>query len=171
MVTVCIAPLVWSTAYGDLTIGGVDMLGPAWAVLDLSPLRESLEVRQTSVLIEGRGGRRSRPGLPDETDYSLRMAFSGATDQAGVPWADPRGGLLANRRTFETSVIVAARATSDGTLPAVLSEPDPATPGDSIDFGCDLMPLRLTGWQVRPNGYGIGVLEVRISDPDGWVAL
>lgn len=159
MTTVCPLPLRWSDTYGQLTIGGWPLNGPAWCCTDLSPLRDSLDIRLTNVLVPGVAGRVPRSGLDDETDVSLRMVFSGACDQEGVPHADGRGGLLANRRTFEARYVHPIR-TGAASLTGVLT--DPAPDGGTVTSTSPVQPLGLLDWQTRPGGYAVGVLELRI---------
>lgn len=156
----CPLPLDCSESYGTLVIATVPLQGPAWCAPDLSPLLESPAFRGENPTIERLAGRSARPIIDDETEYSIRLVFSGATDQAGVPHASGPAGLLENRRVFEDTYIRPIREGS-ATLAAELTVPDGGE-GDTYEFG--IQPLRLT-FELQPRSYALGVLRVRVPVP------
>ena len=165
MAELCPAPLNCSETYGELVIDAVTLHGPAWCAWDLSPLYDSPEFRDDNILVERLAGRVARPTVIDETDYSLRLLFSGYSNQSGsTVWTDGAGGLLANRRTFvETFVEPIQTGTAD--LAATLTVPDGAGGADIVfEFACQ--PLKLSGFTLLPDGYARAVLELRIPVPD-----
>ena len=159
----CARPLNCTTTFGALTIASTSLHGPAWCLTDTSPLLESPEFRGANILVERLNGRVARPHVTDETDYSLRVMFSGYSNQAGTPWANQQGGLLQNRAAFETTFINPIRAAS-ATLAASLVVPNGSGGTTTYNFNCQ--PLRLRGWAVRRPAYGRGILELRLPVPD-----
>ena len=164
MAELCPAPLNCSETYGELVIDAVTLHGPAWCAWDLSPLYDSPEFRDDNILVERLPGRVARPTVIDETDYSLRLMFSGYSNQSGsTVWTDAAGGLLANRRTFVEQYIDPIQ-TGDADLPATLTVPDGAGGADLVYvFACQ--PLRLSGFTLLPEGYARAVLELRLPVP------
>lgn len=160
----CPKPLNCSGVYGDLTIAGWSLHTGAWCAHDLSPLFDSPEFRGDNVLIESEVGRSARTIVTDETEYSLRMMFSGAVDRLGAAYVNPVGGLLANRSAFVGQIIDPIR-TATATLTAVLTIPDPTDPAATIALEFDCQPIRLTGWTLLPDGYARTVLRLRVPVP------
>jgi len=158
----CPLPLDCSEVYGELTIDDWSLHGPAWCAHDLSPLYESPELRGENVLVESLAGRIARPMLTDETEYALRMMFSGATDRTGTPYVNAPGGLHANRRAFTERLIDPIR-NGTASLAAELVIPDEN--GDPITLLFDVQPLRLE-WRLLPNAYARAVLELRVPVPE-----
>ena len=164
MTDLCAHPLDCSTSYGELTIDGWSLHTGAWCVPDLSPIYESPEFRGDNVLVETEHGRVARPIVTDETDYALRMMFSGAVDRSGTGWTNHAGGVLANRRAFVDHYIAPIR-NGTAALPATLVVPDPDTVDGTLTFEFDVQPLRLT-WNLLPGGYARAVLRLRVPVPD-----
>jgi hypothetical protein len=160
----CPLPLNCTETYGRLTIAGVATQGPGWCAHDLSPMYDSPEFRADNPLVETQAGRVARPTIADQTDYSLRVMFSGATDQDGTPHVDPAGGLLANRWEFVETFIdpILSGAASD--LPAELVIPSAS--GGTITYLFDCQPLKLDGFVLLEGAYARGVLELRIPVPE-----
>ena len=161
----CPLPLNCSETYGELEIDGDSLHGPAWCAHNLSPLYDSPDFRDDNPLVETQPGRVARPTIVDQTDYSLRLMFSGATDQAGTPHDDPAGGLLANRRLFVATFIDPIQSGAAVDLPATLTVPD-AAGGADIVFAFACQPLKLSGFTLLEGGYARAVLELRIPVPE-----
>ena len=160
----CPLPLNCTDTYGKLTIAGVELQGPGWCAFDLSPLYDSPDFRADNPLVETQPGRVARPTIADETDYSLRVMFSGATDQAGTPHVDPAGGLLANRFAFVAALIDPIQSGAAADLPAVLEVPSAS--GGTTTYLFDCQPLKLDGYTLLPGAYARAVLELRIPVPE-----
>ena len=159
----CARPLNCTTTFGTLTIGGLSLHGPAWCAFDLSPLTDSPEFRDSNILVESLPGRAARPTVVDQTDYSLRMMLSGYSNQAGVPWSNPAGGLLANKlKLIEELVEPIQQGTSS--LAGVLTVPHPES--GNIVYTFDCQPLRITVSTPRSSPYARGVLELRVPVPE-----
>ena len=164
MTSVCPLPLACSTAYGELTVDGWSLHGPAWCVTNLSDLRNSPSIRLENVEIEDQPGAIPKPGLDDVEDYSFPIVFSGAVDRTGTPYANPAGGLFANRDALHARLVAPIRSgTSD--LPAMLELPDPDDVNGTITYLGDVQPLQLRNWQERPGGYAVATLVVRVPRP------
>lgn len=161
----CPLPLNCSEVYGRLTIATESLHRGAWCAFNLSPLYDSPEFRGDNVLVETEEGRAARPMLTDETDYSLRMMFSGAVKANGDPWAAPAGGILANRRQFHDWYIDPIRS-GTASLAATLAVPDPDDPEELLTYEFDVQPLRLSGWTLLPNAYARATLEIRVPVPN-----
>ena len=168
MTGMCPLPLNCSDVYGELTVDGWTLHGPAWCAHDLSALYESPDFRDANVLVETEEGQIARPMVTDQTDYTLPMMFSGAVDRTGAAYTVPAGGLLANLRALEARLIDPIRSgTAD--LSATLTVPDPMDPNEDIVYTFDVQPLRLT-WTLLPGGYARAVLNLRVPVPDFVVA-
>lgn len=163
MVT-CARPVDCTETYGELTIAGWSLHTGAWCAWDLSPLYSSPEFRLDNVLVETLPGRVARPGLTDETDYSLNLVFSGAVSRTGTPYAHHPGGLLANLRALEAQLVTPIRS-GTAALAAELAVPDPDDAEETVVFEFDCQPLRLE-WTLLPNAYARAVLELRVPVPE-----
>ena len=157
MADLCPLPVDCSDTYGELTIDGWSLHTGAWCAHDLSPLFESADHRGENVLVETLPGQQARSLVDDQTDYRLRMMFSGAVDRTGTAHPEGAAGLAANRRAFTNRLIRPIRE-GTATLPASLVEPDPAGP---VTYTADVQPLRLD-WTLLPGGYARAVLRLRI---------
>lgn len=164
MASICPLPLDCSTAYGELTIDGWTLHGPAWCVTSLSDLRNSPSIRLDNIEVEDQPGTIAKSGLDDAEDYSLPIVFSGAVDRTGTEYANPAGGLFANRQALHDRLIAPIRnGTAD--LPAVLDLPDPDDSEATIGYVGDVQPIMLRNWQERPGGYAVAILVVRVPRP------
>lgn len=164
MAEICPLPLDCTDTYGRLEVDGWALQGAAWCAYDLSEIYESPNFRGVNWEVEDRPGTIAQPVLDGEQTYSLPMMFTGAVDRTGTPWGNPAGGLLANRRQFESHFIRPIR-TGTASLPAILDVPDPDTAGVWLPAPVSVQPLRLT-WRLIPGGYARGVLTLRASEPD-----
>ena len=162
MASICPLPLDCSEAYGRLSIDGWTLHNGAWCAWDLGELHDSPATDGTNWYVEDRDGNIPQAVVLAETTYSIPVAFSGAVDRLGVAWANPAGGLFANRRAFEAHYIAPLR-NGTASLPAVLQIPDPDTDGAWIDVAVDVQPTRLT-WQLHPGGYARGVLTLVVPE-------
>ena len=161
----CPLPLDCSETYGRLSIDEETLHRGAWCAFNLSPLYDSSEFRGDNVLVERLEGRVARPIVTDETDYTLRLMFSGAVKPDGTPWAAPAGGILANRRAFHDTYLDPIRS-GTASLPATLEVPDPDDPNEVLVYEFDVQPLRLTGWTLLPNAYARANLDIRVPVPE-----
>ena len=158
----CPDPIDCTDTYGRLQIDGWSLQGPAWCAYDLGDLYGSSNFAGDNWVVEDRPGAIAQPLLCAETTYSLPMVFSGAVNREGTPWANPAGGLIANRRSFEDRFITPIR-TGTASLAAILDVPDPDDPEGWIPLAIDVQPLRLS-WQFTPEAYGRGVLTLRVPE-------
>ena len=157
MADLCPLPIDCTDTYGTLTIDGWSMHTGAWCAHDLSTLYEGAEMRGENVLVESEPGRAARPGLDDETDYSLPMMFSGAVDREGTAHTEGAAGLMLNRQSFRARLIEPIR-NGTASLPATLD-----VPGQG-ELTADVQPIRLD-WTLLPGGYARAVLLLRIPKP------
>lgn len=94
---------------GTLTINSVAMAGPAWKILDLSPLWGSPKLRGgDGVVIPGSSGRRTQPAYVDETVYLLDLVVFHRFNLSGTPYADPENGLQTNVEYLYQQLVVAS---------------------------------------------------------------
>lgn len=114
---------------GTLTIGGVSMNRPAWAVLGDELGTNGL--LQFVVLGERRGEDRVLPGAAGvipyrrrltSTRYDLRILVAGDVDENGTPTANALQGLIANLLYLYNNVVADPGGT-DGTRAATLDLP------------------------------------------------
>jgi len=159
----CPLPLDCATTYGALVIADVTLHGPAWCAHNLSSLYNSPAFRDANVLVESEEGTVARPIVDDETDYSLPMMFSGATNQAGAPWVNAAGGLLDNRQEF-TDTFCAPIRSGIATLPATLTVPSGLGGVTIYTFPCQ--PLALSNFALLPGAYARAVFELRLTQSD-----
>ena len=79
----------------QLTINGVDMLGPAWIVLDMSNLWIPTATWDNRVA-PGVAGSNAEPGIENELRTSLPFKLTGECDRFGDPTSSPRVGFRRN---------------------------------------------------------------------------
>lgn len=122
-------PLIGYEAEGNLTIGGIDMNRPAWAVIGdergeggLLKLWVEFEVRGSDRVLPSATGVIPYPRRMTVTRHDLRFLVVGDVDSAGTPVADTRSGLRANLEYLRTNVF-APVASSTGTRAATLTVP------------------------------------------------
>lgn len=118
---------------GTLTIGGISMNRPAWAVLgDETGAGGLLQLVTTA---SQRGQNRTVPSAAGTiayrrrlttTSHELRLLVVGDVDQNGAPVANPQQGLAINLSYLYTNV-VAPVASATGTRAATLAIPGLAT--------------------------------------------
>lgn len=123
--------LTYNTAAGDLTIGGVAMMCPAWRVDNLIDLWMPAEQRGQDRLIPGSAGVIAYQRRDTVTRRSLRMTIVGDVTRTGTPNADKFEGLQVNIDYLRANVVAPTGAT-DGTRSAVLTMPDATTRTESI---------------------------------------
>lgn len=162
--TLCPVPLNCTDTYGTLTIGTVSMSGPGWCAYDLSVLGDSLDEKGDNVDVPWVGGSIPRGLLDAETPKTLPLMFSGAVDQDDTPYANPAGGLDANRQTVHDLLVAPIRDGTATSFVAVWTRPDPDDPDGTVDWTATVQPRALAGWQLEPGGYATADLElVQIS--------
>lgn len=141
--------LTYNTAAGDLTIGGVAMMCPAWKVLNLLELWQPADQRGNDRLIPGTAGVLAQQRRDTVTRRSLQMLIVGDVDRTGTPVADRFEGLQANVDYLRANV-AAPTGTTDGTRSAVLTMPDGTTRTEPVHVvGFDFGNFREDGGWVR----------------------
>jgi len=116
----------WNTAAGGLTIGGVDMMGPAWQVRNLIELWMPASQRGSDKVVPGVAGRRPYRRFNDATTRTLSLKITGDVDRTGAAQSDFFEGLQANIDYLITNV-VAPTGSGDGTRSLVLTMPSGST--------------------------------------------
>lgn len=111
---------------GNLTIGGVDLNGPAWDIPDLTPLWIEATQRGEDRLIPGAIGVLAYRRRLTVTEHSLAMVIIGDMDRTGNPVADAWVGLQDNIEYLRANVVDPTNLT-DGTRTGVLVMPSGAT--------------------------------------------
>jgi hypothetical protein len=119
-------PLDYVCDDGDLTIDGVPMRCPAWAVLDLTDLWLPASVRGNNRIVPGAAGVIANPKRKTITRRSLVLAITGGFDLDGNENANPWVGLRDNIAYLVANVIDPP-ALPAVTRSAVLSLPDAST--------------------------------------------
>lgn len=128
----------WNTAAGGLTIGGVDMMGPAWQVRNLVELWMPAQQRGRDKVIPGVNGRRPYRRFNDATTRTLAMKITGDVDRTGAAQSDKFEGLQKNIDYLIANVVAPTGAT-DGTRSLVLTMPDGTTRTE---------PVHVTGMEL-----------------------
>ena len=146
------------TRDGVLTIDGVAMQRPAWAVLDVTPLWLGPDQRGDDLVIPGRPGALPNPRRAATTARTLRMIIDGQYDPAGVWQSDPRAQLRRNIAYLREHVSDPTYI-GDGRRTITLVTPDGVTYTGQVHVG----PLQL-GDQVR--GLARAALPITITDGD-----
>jgi len=118
---------------GTLTIGGVSLNRPAWAVAGddrgnggLFQLLTTVDLRGDDRIIPGAAGVVPFRRRQTVTRYSFRFLVTGAVDETGAVNADPIDGLADNLDYLWTNVLTPP-ATTTGTRTAVWTKPDAST--------------------------------------------
>lgn len=139
--------------HGTLTVGGVSLTCPAWAVLDLWALWSQFSVRGEDRLLPGAAGVVPYKRRIEPVRFDLRFLVIGDVDEDGVPYPDPVVGLETNLATLWTSVLQPT-LTGDGTRAAVLTLPSGATRTANIHvLGFEPIQAYLTpGYQAALDG-------------------
>ena len=117
------AGLTFNANAGNLTIGGIAMLGPAWKVQNLPELWLPANQRGTDVIRPGVSGVKARLRRDTVTVRTLRLLIVGSADRLGAAVTDYYEGLQANIDYLRANV-VAPTGTTDGTRSVVLTMPD-----------------------------------------------
>lgn len=129
---------------GVLTIDGLLMHRPAFAVVDVTPLWEGPEQRGDDLTIPGRPGALANPRRADKSKRQLRMLIDGRYDVAGTEVGDPIANLYVVRTYLRTHVSDPTNL-GDGTRALVLTVPSgPTLHGSahlSITFGSQAGPV------------------------------
>lgn len=109
---------------GRLTIDGVVMHCPAFAVVDVTPLWESPKQRGEDLLIPGRPGQLPNVRRVDATPVTLRMVIDGRVQRSGAVWTcGEREGLRRNVLWLRQHIADPTN-TGDGTRALTLTTPD-----------------------------------------------
>ncbi len=116
---------------GSLSIGGVDMMTPAWVMLDLFPLWTGADVRGGDREIPGTSGFKPFRRRQTATKFALPMIITGYVDQFDVPFTNPWVGLESNLDYLRTNVVDPPNS-NPGTKPSVLTMPSGATRSANI---------------------------------------
>lgn len=141
--------LTYNSAAGNLTIGGIAMMCPAWVVLNLHELWQPADQRGEDRLIPGTAGVVAYPRRDTVTRRSLQMLISGTHDRTGAATSSPLAGLQANIDYLRANV-VAPTGTGDGTRSAVLTMPDATTRTEPIHVvGLEFGDVREDGQWVK----------------------
>lgn len=85
-------------------VDDVDMICPAWWVLNIQVLFQGPTVVIANRQQAGTNGRKGYPGITDEAKVSLRFVINGTVNSDGDPYEDPREGLIANYDFLRTNV-------------------------------------------------------------------
>ena len=120
------AGLTFNPLAGNLTIGGIAMLNPAFKVQNLPELWLPANQRGTDVIRPGVSGVKARLRRDTVTVRTLRLLIVGSADTSGAAVADLFEGLQANMDYIRTNV-VAPTGLTDGTRSVVLTMPDGTT--------------------------------------------
>lgn len=107
----------------QLTINGVEMLGPAWMLLDLADLWVPLNVVANRE-IPGSGGRLPLVPVGDQIEVSLPLRLIGDVDWNGDPHPDPIVGFRRNWVYLVENVF--SPPDSGVAWDAIYQSPDPA---------------------------------------------
>jgi hypothetical protein len=153
------AALTYNAAAGDLTIGGIAMMCPAWKVLNLYELWQPAQQRGTDRLIPGAAGVLAQQRRATVTARSLQMLIVGTHNRLGTAQTDLYEGLQANIDYLLSNVVNPTGAT-DGTRSAVLTMPDASTRTEPIHV------LGLEFGEVRQDGAWMRAV-IEISVPSG----
>lgn len=149
-------PLTQNSAAGGLSIGGVNMMCPAWEVLNLLVLWSPAIQRGSDRVLPGAAGVVARPRRDTVTRHSLQLLIVGDVDRTGSTNSDLFEGLQANIDYLRANV-VAPTGTGDGTRSAVLTMPDASTRTEAVHV------TALTLGEFRGDGAWVrAVLEVSI---------
>jgi len=150
---------------GVLTIGGISMNRPAWAVVGdeqgaggLLPMWFQTEQRGQDRLLPGATGVIAYKRRETVTRHDLRILVVGDVDQAGAAVVNAAEGLAANLAYLESNVVQPTNLT-DGTRAATLTVPGLAQRSANIHV------LGLVTQTYRLNSTGslfIGTLQISI---------
>jgi hypothetical protein len=141
--------LTYNSNAGNLTIGGVAMMCPAWKVENLPELWLPAEQRGVDKIRPGVAGRKAIRRRADVTRRSLRVLVVGDVDRTGAASSSLLAGLYVNIAYLRDNVIAPTGAT-DGTRSAVLTVPGGTNITEDVHVtGMDLSDLREDGGWAR----------------------
>jgi hypothetical protein len=126
--------LAAATRDGILTISGVTMMRPAFAVLDVTQLWEGPDQRGDDTEIPGRPGALSNPRRAAETTIDLRMLIDGTYRVDGTPAPDPVAQVRLTLKYLRQNVSDPTYI-GDGTRTLVLATADGATLTGPVTVG------------------------------------
>lgn len=123
---------------GTLTIDGISMNRPAWAIIGddrggggLLQLLTTVDLRGDDKVIPGAAGVLPFRRRTTATRYSFRLLVTGEVNQSGAANANPITGLTNNLKYLWTNVIDPP-STATGTVSAVWTLPDATTLSSSV---------------------------------------
>lgn len=149
-------PVSYNTNAGNLTIGGVAMMCPAWRIENLYELWLPGDQRGTDRTRPGTAGSYPVRRYATATRKSLRMLIVGDVDRTGASSSTKLTGIYTNIKYLNDNVVVPT-GTTDGTRSAVLTVPGGTTITEPIHVtGLDVSDVREDGGWVR------AVLEISI---------
>lgn len=150
---------------GTLTIGGISMNRPAWAILGdeqgeggLLGLITNVAQRGSNRKIPGSAGVLAYRRRVDETEHELRILVAGDVNSSGVATSDHNQGLAVNLDYLYTNVIAPVVSTT-GTRSASLVIPGLATRTANIQ----VTGLQQTEYHLAPNGRDGAIWEGRLQ--------
>lgn len=120
-----------STAGGQLTVNGVDMIGPAWQITNLIGLWRKPTVTIINRRRTGQLGRKAYPPIIDETHVTVPIVIIGDCDQDGTPYDNKQIGLESNLNFLIYNVL----APVDPSHSCTLTMPSGETRTGIIQFG------------------------------------
>ena len=89
---------------GHWEVDGVDMIGPAWSVLNIQALWQGPQVTRSNRVQSGTQGRKGYPQVVDETVLSVQFLIVGDVDHTDTPHTDAQIGLALNYDYLRTNV-------------------------------------------------------------------
>lgn len=143
---------------GEVTIGGVFMHTPAWAILDVTPFWLPAEVRGSDRLLPGVTGVRAYRRRRTVTERQLQLVIIGEFDHTGAENANPWAGARDNVDYLRDNVIDPTNV-GDGTRACHVELPD----GALLDGNIHVLGLERDGPLVD----GGGLYTMTISIPLG----
>lgn len=123
---------------GNLTIGGIGMMGPAWVVTNLYELWLPADQRGSDRVRPGATGTLPVRRYATATRKSLRMKIAGDVDRTGAASSSLLTGIYTNIAYLRDNVVAPTGAT-DGTRSAVLTVPGGTTITE---------PIHVTGFEI-----------------------
>lgn len=140
-----------------LTIGGIDMNGPAWKVLNMHVLKQPPPQRGSDRLIPGSSGVLAYRRRTTVAVHSLQMLISGTHDRNGSSNSNRVQQLFTNVDYLQYEV-VEPPTTGDGTRAAVLT-----TNGQLVPLTADIHVLGMEFGEMSADATWMkAVLEISI---------
>lgn len=153
--------LAAATRDGALSIDGVVMARPAFAVLDVWPLLQGPEQRGDDTRIPGRPGVLSNPRRADAATITLRLIIDGTYRVDGTLASDPRAQVLTTS-LYLRQYVTDPTYVGDGTRTATVVTASGLTFSGPVTVG----PLRI-GEQGGP----LARATIQITMPEGYLAV